>query len=156
MLTWSIIASACRSASKRAMTCRLSMPGLMILRATVRCDRLGLLGHIDHAHAAFADLLEQLVGADLRAGALGERLVGGSVVPPAAAQELAGLVVGRQQLLDPRPQLAIAAAGRVQVARPARRATAGRAPRRRSLWRSEVPHSWKTSGSVCSTHQCPV
>ena len=36
MLTWSIIASACRSASKRAMTCRLSMPGLMTLRATFR------------------------------------------------------------------------------------------------------------------------
>ena len=27
---------ACRSASKRAMTCRVSMPGLMILSATVR------------------------------------------------------------------------------------------------------------------------
>ena len=37
MLTWSIIASACRSASKRAITCRLSMPGLMTLRATLRC-----------------------------------------------------------------------------------------------------------------------
>ena len=54
---WSIIARACRSASKRAMTCRLSMPGLMILRATLRSHRLSLLGHIDDTHAAFADLL---------------------------------------------------------------------------------------------------
>ena len=29
-------------------------------------DRLGLLGHEDDAHAAFADLLQQLVGADHR------------------------------------------------------------------------------------------
>ena len=36
MLTWSIMARACRSASKRAMTWRLSMPGLMTLRATLR------------------------------------------------------------------------------------------------------------------------
>src|SRR5215470_15151516 len=36
MLTWSIRARACRSASKRATTWRLSMPGLMTLRATLR------------------------------------------------------------------------------------------------------------------------
>ena len=36
MLGWSIMARACRSASKRAMTCRVSMPGLMTLRATLR------------------------------------------------------------------------------------------------------------------------
>ena len=49
------------------MTCRLSMPGLMILSATCRRTGCCLLGHIDHAHAPFADLLQQLVGADLRA-----------------------------------------------------------------------------------------
>ena len=31
-------------------------------------DRLGLLGHVDRSHAAFADLLDQLVRADDRAG----------------------------------------------------------------------------------------
>ena len=36
MLGWSIIASACRSASKRAITCRVSIPGLMIFSATLR------------------------------------------------------------------------------------------------------------------------
>ena len=38
-------------------------------------DRLGLLGHVDHAHAPFADLLQQLVGADFRAGFLGNRAI---------------------------------------------------------------------------------
>ena len=37
MFGWSISASACRSASNRAMTSRVSMPGLMILSATLRC-----------------------------------------------------------------------------------------------------------------------
>ena len=36
MLGWSIIASAWRSASKRAITWRVSIPGLMIFRATLR------------------------------------------------------------------------------------------------------------------------
>ena len=64
MLGWSISARACRSASKRAITWRVSMPGLMIFRATLRRTGCGLLGHEDGAHAAFADLLQQLVGAD--------------------------------------------------------------------------------------------
>ena len=76
MLGWSISASACRSASKRARTCAESMPGLMILRATCGVDRLGLLGQADGAHAAFAELLQQLVRADVRAGAF-RREVGG-------------------------------------------------------------------------------
>src|SRR5262249_59115473 len=36
MLGWSISASACRSASNRAMTCRLSIPALMTFTATSR------------------------------------------------------------------------------------------------------------------------
>ena len=36
MLGWSISARACRSASNRAITCRVSMPGLMTFRATLR------------------------------------------------------------------------------------------------------------------------
>ena len=36
MFGWSIIASACRSASNRAITCFVSMPGLMIFSATRR------------------------------------------------------------------------------------------------------------------------
>ena len=68
MLGWSISASACRSASNRAITCRVSMPGLMIFSATVPPHRRLLLGHVDDAHAPFADLLQQLVRADDGAG----------------------------------------------------------------------------------------
>ena len=39
------------------------------LQRHLAADRLLLLGHEDDAHAAFADLLQQLVGADERAGA---------------------------------------------------------------------------------------
>ena len=75
MLGWSIIARACRSASKRARTALESMPALMTFTATSALDRLGLLGHEDRAHAAFADLFQQLVAAgddlaDLRGGIL--------------------------------------------------------------------------------------
>ena len=36
MFTWSMSASACRSASNRATTCRLSIPGLITCGATRR------------------------------------------------------------------------------------------------------------------------
>ena len=44
------------------------MPSLMILSATRRRTGSLLLGHIDHAAAAFADLLQQLVAANAIAG----------------------------------------------------------------------------------------
>ena len=44
-------------------------------------DRLGLLGHEHDAHAAFADLLQELVGADDRAGPLGDGVGDGAVDP---------------------------------------------------------------------------
>ena len=66
MLGWSISARAWRSASKRAMTSSVSMPGLMTLRATLAADGLVLLGHEDDAHAAFADFFQELVGTDAR------------------------------------------------------------------------------------------
>ena len=61
------MARAWRSASKRddltAVHARL-----YDLHRDFALYRLRLLGHPDCAHAAFADLLEQLVGADDRAG----------------------------------------------------------------------------------------
>ena len=54
-LGWSISASACRSASKRATTSRVSMPSLISLSATRAADGLRLLGLVDDAHAAFAE-----------------------------------------------------------------------------------------------------
>ena len=61
------------------------MPGLMILRATLRRTGCCLLGHIDDADAPFADLLQQLVWADDRAGLLDD---GGSRI--VAATPMAG------------------------------------------------------------------
>jgi hypothetical protein len=42
------------------------------LESNLALDGLGLLGHEDGAHAAFADLLQQLVRTDDRAGTFGD------------------------------------------------------------------------------------
>ena len=78
MFGWSIRARACRSASKRAITCRVSMPGLRTFRATLRRTGCVLLGHEDDAEAALADLLQQLVRADRPCR--GVRVTGWSIV----------------------------------------------------------------------------
>ena len=70
MFGWSIKASACRSASKRAITWRVSMPGLMHLQGDPAAHRLVLLGHEDDPEAAFADLFQQFVRPDNAAGIL--------------------------------------------------------------------------------------
>src|SRR5438270_374409 len=80
-------------------------------------QRLGLLGDVDDAHAPFADLLHQLVGADDRARDL-ER---GRAAPKLGRgrdrgfQEAARVLVGAQQLLDLTPQGHIVAARPVQI-----------------------------------------
>jgi hypothetical protein len=51
-------------------------PSLNELQRDHAFDRLGLLGHPHRAHAAFADLLQQLVGADYNARVLGSRWFG--------------------------------------------------------------------------------
>ena len=73
MFGWSIIASACRSASKRAITCAGIHAGLDDLQRHAAPHRPLLLGQEHHAKAPFADLLQQLVRADDRAGALCDR-----------------------------------------------------------------------------------
>jgi len=72
MFGWSIIASDCRSLSNRAITCRLSMPGLTTLSATSG-GAAELLGAIDHAHATFAKNFAQLIGVDQVPGASSRR-----------------------------------------------------------------------------------
>ncbi len=42
------------------------------LERDLAADRLGLLGHVNHAAAAFADLLEEFVAADAVAGLFGD------------------------------------------------------------------------------------
>ena len=66
MLGWSIMASAWRSASKRAMTSLRVHARLDDLQRDAAAHRLRLLGHIHHAEAAFADFLEQLVATNCR------------------------------------------------------------------------------------------
>ena len=39
--------------------------------------RLSLFGHVDRAHPSFANLLQELVGADLSSGALADRSIDG-------------------------------------------------------------------------------
>ena len=75
----------------------------MTLRATLRCTGCGLLGHEDGAHAAFADLLQQLVRADDRAGVFGERSGSG-------IQHALRPLVRQKQRLDCGAELPIVAA----------------------------------------------
>ena len=60
MFGWSMRARACRSASKRAITCAGVHARLEDLEGHLAADRLLLLGHEDQAEAAFADLLQSL------------------------------------------------------------------------------------------------
>ena len=115
MLGWSISARAWRSASNRAMTCLRVHARLDDLQRHLAADGLRLLGHVDDAHAPFADLLQQLVGADDRAGALGDRrqsTVDGQRPPAGRFQEAAALLVGTGAAASrPGAQAGIAAAG---------------------------------------------
>ena len=76
----------------------------MTLRATLRWTGCGLLGHEDGAHAAFADLLQQLVRADRPCR--GVRRTGGSStvasgrVADGSCRKLPACAMGLQQLLD--------------------------------------------------------
>ena len=64
MFGWSIRASAWRSASKRAMTCRVSMPSLMTFRATRRRTGCSCSAIYTTPQPPSPDVLENLVAAD--------------------------------------------------------------------------------------------
>ena len=72
-------------------------------------DRLLLLGHIDHAAAAFADFLEQLVAADDRAEFFRKRLVKRRWMELISrrAHEAAGFVMRIKQRLDASAKLVV-------------------------------------------------
>jgi hypothetical protein len=82
-------------------------------------DRLGLLGHPDGAHAALADLLDQLVRPDDRAGALGDRalegLPGRGRAHGRPIEVVAEPLVVAQQGLDLGTQCRVLAAAPVEV-----------------------------------------
>ncbi len=75
-------------------------PRLDDLQRDAAADRLELLGHEDGAHAPFADLLEELVGADDCAEALRGRLVDGRAGSGRhwTVEQAVGAVAGGQQL----------------------------------------------------------
>jgi hypothetical protein len=64
-------------------------------------NRLFLQGHKDRAHPSLADLLMELVRADIRAGTFGDGLVDGGGRFSMSLQEAAGLFVRAQQSLNP-------------------------------------------------------
>ena len=84
-------------------------------------DRLGLLGHEDDAHAAFADLLQQLVGADDRAGTFGDasgRWSIGRIRMRAPQENCPASIVRCQKSIRPAlARSAISAAGFVKIRR---------------------------------------
>ena len=99
------------------------------LQGHLAADRLLLLGHVDHAHAAFADLLQELVGADQGAGLFGDELVDGrSSSRGRFFQKVARLGICLQQPLDAIPQLNVVSTGSAKV-----RVTFGFGPRLQSL-----------------------
>jgi hypothetical protein len=82
-------------------------------------DRLGLLRQPDRAHAALAELFEQLVRPDHRAGTLGRGLVDRHRERQGQGfQEPAGVLMLGEQPFDPRPQGGVTPAGPVQERRP--------------------------------------
>ena len=86
------------------------------LQRDFAADRLGLLGHVDHAHAPLADLLEELVGADGIARPFGD---GGwidrrSQCVGYLVEQTTGIIVCLQKRLDAPPKLRICSAFSVE------------------------------------------
>ena len=95
----------------------------MTLSGYLALDWLRLLGHVDGAHAALADLLQQLVGADHRAGDCGRRSLftgilkrpGGPRFGRGVLKKTARAVVEPQQILHLLAQFRLSGAGLVQI-----------------------------------------
>ena len=80
---------------------------------------MGLLGHKDHAEAAFADLLQELVRADNRAGAFSNGIVHGcNEAGNSPVERSLRFRVATEESLHSPPQLVLIPAGRVQIGRP--------------------------------------
>ena len=80
-----------------------------------------LIGHVDDAHSPFADLLQQLVRPDDRAGSFELCFVGGRGEGSrrvSSLEKIAGFVVGVEQGLDLGSQSGIFAANAIQVGNP--------------------------------------
>ena len=146
MLGWSIRARACRSASKRAMTWRLSMPGLMTFRATLRrtgsvCSAMKTVP-MPPSPICCSSLYGPMTVPGRSRGE-GCRLDVGRAEPrgPDAAgrfEEAAGLRGAVEQGLDRAAERRVAAAGPVQERRPL-----GRRPRSPGRRGRGILRSWR-------------
>src|SRR5262249_54204530 len=89
------------------------------LQGNAALDRFGLLGHPDGSHAAFAELLQELVRADYRAGSVAGRgrFHGQHGIDRGrlSAQEPAGGPMGPQQGLQPRSKFLVVATSLVEI-----------------------------------------
>ena len=91
----------------------------MILSATSRRTGWLLLGHVDHAHAAFADLLGELVGADVPPRPFADRGIdSGSHLVGHGIEEAVILVVHAQQGVQPRPETLHSRHGPIEIGSP--------------------------------------
>ena len=104
------------------MTCLRIHARLDDFQRHLALHRLGLLGHEHHAHAPFADLLQQFVRPDDAAGAFGDGPIGWLKLAGRAGgacfQECPHLLVMPQQRFDFGPQAGVAAALGGQVVLP--------------------------------------
>jgi hypothetical protein len=92
------------------MTWLESMPGLTTFRATLRRTGSTCSATKTQPEAAFADLLHELVGADLRADRFGDRgVVGGGHSRRRTKQDGGWLLVGGQQPFHGGTQLRVLA-----------------------------------------------
>ena len=85
------------------------------LQRDLATDRLLLLGHEDDAETTLANLLQQLVGPDDRAGAFGGHIGRYRRNRRARGEKAVGLRVSRQEPLDTPPQVGVIAADPVKV-----------------------------------------
>src|SRR5262249_22392415 len=89
------------------------------LQRDATADRLGLLGDEDDTHSPFANLLQELVGADRRAGLLAWGLVdGGGRSCRRLTHEAVELAVGDEETLDLPPEGVVALTRSVEKRRP--------------------------------------
>ena len=91
------------------------------LHGDLAADRLPLLGHVDHGHAPFADLLQELVTADGLAGSFGHGGFvqgGGEMRAEGSLQKVLGFGPSVQQLLHPKPKVSVIPTCRVEVGFP--------------------------------------
>ena len=134
------------------------MPGLMTFERDLALHRLRLLGHPDDAHAPFADLLQELVGPDHRAGPIGRRLIDrGAADGRESVQEVAGFGVGLEQHLDVAAQRRVSSTGVVEVrSRRVRRLVSATLPEKLSFVALSDSSSHAVSWRASSSDSAPL